>query len=74
VQTDQTLGHLIGDFAREVTRDSGQYRERAGRNSSLIGERAWASSAEGYQLSTGRCRNCSACLRRARRETQTRHG
>jgi hypothetical protein len=32
MQTDQTMRHLMGDFAREVARDSGQYRERAGGN------------------------------------------
>src|SRR5689334_5923279 len=32
VQTDQTLRRLMGDFAREVARNSGQYRERAGGN------------------------------------------
>jgi hypothetical protein len=34
VQTDQTMRHLMGDFAREAARDSGQYRERAGGNPS----------------------------------------
>ena len=34
LQTDQTMRHLMGDFAREVARDSGQYRERAGGNPS----------------------------------------
>jgi hypothetical protein len=28
LQTDQTIRHLIGDFAREVASDSAQYRER----------------------------------------------
>ena len=32
LQTDQTMRHLMGDFAREVARDSGQYRERSGGN------------------------------------------
>lgn len=34
MQTDQTMRHLMGDFAREVARDSGQFRERAGGNPS----------------------------------------
>lgn len=34
LQTDQTMHQLMGDFAREVARDSGQYRERAGGNPS----------------------------------------
>lgn len=32
LQTDQVMRHLMGDFAREVARDSGQYREQAGGN------------------------------------------
>ncbi|MGM0561897.1 MAG: hypothetical protein ACQETX_12610 [Pseudomonadota bacterium] len=34
VQTDQRMRYLMGDFAREVARDSGEYRERAGGNPS----------------------------------------
>lgn len=34
VQTDQTMRHLLGDFAREVAKYSGQHRERAGGNPS----------------------------------------
>lgn len=34
VQTDQTMRHLMGDFAREVAGESGQYREQAGGNPS----------------------------------------
>lgn len=33
LQTDQAMRHLMGDFAREVARDSGQFREQAGVNS-----------------------------------------
>lgn len=32
LQTDQAMRHLMGDFAREVAKDSGQFRERAGVN------------------------------------------
>jgi hypothetical protein len=32
LQTDKTMRHLIGDFAREVAQGSGQYREREGAN------------------------------------------
>ena len=32
VVTDQAMGHLMGDFAREVARDAGNRREQAGRN------------------------------------------
>ncbi|HMI83274.1 MAG TPA: hypothetical protein VK550_04220 [Polyangiaceae bacterium] len=32
LQTDQTMRHLMGDLAREVARDSGQFREKAGVN------------------------------------------
>lgn len=32
VQIDQTMRHLMGDFARGLARDSAQYRERAGEN------------------------------------------
>ncbi len=53
VQTDQMMRHLMGDFAREVARDSGQYRERAGGNPSEYNEYAEAGQAydeyrEGY--------------------------
>ncbi|QPB24745.1 hypothetical protein [Rhizobium sp. 007] len=34
LQSDQTMRHLMGDFVREVARESGQYRERAGGNPS----------------------------------------
>lgn len=30
LQTDQSMRHLLGDYAREVARDSGQYRGRVG--------------------------------------------
>ena len=30
MQTDQTMCHLMGDFARGVARDLGQYRDQAG--------------------------------------------
>ena len=30
LQTDQTMRHLMGDFARKLARDTGQYCERAG--------------------------------------------
>jgi hypothetical protein len=30
LQIDQAMRHLMGDFAREVARDSGQFREKAG--------------------------------------------
>jgi hypothetical protein len=53
MQTDQTMRHLMGDFAREVARDSGQFRERAGGNPGEYGEYAKAGQAydeyrEGY--------------------------
>jgi len=53
VQTDQTMRHLMGDFAREVARDSGQCREQAGGNPSEYYEYAEAGRAydeyrEGY--------------------------
>ena len=53
LQTDQTMRHLMGDFAREVARDSGQYRERAGGNPSEYYEYAETGQAydeyrEGY--------------------------
>jgi len=32
LQTDQAMRDLMGDFAREVARDSGQFREKAGVN------------------------------------------
>src|SRR5262249_59748188 len=46
VQIDQTMRHLMGDFAREVARDSGQYRERAGGNPSEYYE--YAESGQAY--------------------------
>lgn len=53
LQTDQAMRHLMGDFAREVARDSGQYRERAGGNPSDYYEYAETGQAydeyrEGY--------------------------
>ena len=53
LQTDQTMRHLMGDFAREVARNSGQYRERAGGNPSEYYEYAETGQAydeyrEGY--------------------------
>jgi hypothetical protein len=53
VQTDQTMRHLMGEFAREVARESGQYRERAGGNPSEYYEYAETGQAydeyrEGY--------------------------
>ena len=32
LQTDQAMRHLMGDFAREVAKNSGQFREQAGVN------------------------------------------
>lgn len=54
VQTDQTMRHLMGDFAREVARDSGEFREGAGRNPSEYYEYAETGQAydeyrEGYE-------------------------
>jgi hypothetical protein len=46
LQTDQTMRHLMGDFAREVSRDSGQYRERAGGNPSEYYE--YAETGQAY--------------------------
>jgi hypothetical protein len=46
LQTDQTMRHLMGDFAREVARDSGQYRERAGGNPSEYFE--YSESGQAY--------------------------
>jgi hypothetical protein len=34
LETDQAMRHLMGDFAREVARDSGRFREQAGVNPS----------------------------------------
>ena len=53
VKTDQAMRHLMGDFAREVAKDSGQYRERAGGNPSEYYEyaetgRAYDEYREGY--------------------------
>jgi len=53
VQTDQTMRHLMGDFAREVARDSGQYRGQVGGNPSEYYEYAETGQAydeyrEGY--------------------------
>jgi hypothetical protein len=46
VQTDQTMRYLMGDFAREVARDSAQYRERAGGNPSDYNE--YAKTGQAY--------------------------
>ncbi|MBI1853619.1 MAG: hypothetical protein HYR85_25050 [Planctomycetes bacterium] len=46
VQTDQTMRHLMGEFAREVARDSGQYREQAGGNPSEYYE--YAETGQAY--------------------------
>ena len=53
VQTDQAMRHLMGDFAREVARDSGKYREQVGENPSEYYEYAETGQAydeyrEGY--------------------------
>lgn len=53
VQTDQTMRHLMGDFAREVARASGQFRAQEGGNPSEYYEYAEAGQAydeirEGY--------------------------
>jgi hypothetical protein len=53
LQTDQKMRHLMGDFARELARDSGQYRERTGGNPSEYYEYAETGQAydeyqEGY--------------------------
>jgi hypothetical protein len=53
LQQDQTMRHLMGAFAREVARESGQYRERAGANPSEYCEYAETGQAydeyrEGY--------------------------
>lgn len=40
LQADQAMRHLLGDFAREVSWDSAQFRERAGANSSEYHEYA----------------------------------
>jgi hypothetical protein len=53
LQTDQAMRHLMGDFAREVARDSGQFREQAGVNPSEYYEYAEGGQAfdeyrEGY--------------------------
>src|SRR5262245_49914972 len=34
LQTDQTMRHLLGDFAREMAKDSGRFTEQAGVNPS----------------------------------------
>lgn len=51
--TDEAMRHLMGDFAREVARDSGQFREQAGVNPSEYYEYAERGQAfdeyrEGY--------------------------
>ncbi|MHC2289865.1 hypothetical protein [Bradyrhizobium barranii] len=46
LQTDQAMRHLMGDFAREVAKESGQYRERAGGNPSEYYE--YAESGQAY--------------------------
>lgn len=46
MQTDQTMRHLMGDFASEVARDSGRYRERAGGNPSEYYE--YAETGQAY--------------------------
>lgn len=46
VRTDQTMRHLMGDFAREVARDSGRYRERGGGNPSEYYE--YAETGQAY--------------------------
>jgi hypothetical protein len=46
VQTDQTMRHLMGDFAREVARDSGDYVERVGGNPSQY--REYAATGQAY--------------------------
>jgi hypothetical protein len=46
LQTDETMRHLMGDFARQVARDSGQYRERAGGNLSEYYE--YAETGQAY--------------------------
>lgn len=46
VQVDRTMQHLMGDFVRELARDSGQYRERAGGNPSEYYE--YAESGQAY--------------------------
>jgi hypothetical protein len=46
LQTDQTMRHLMGDFAREVAGESGQYRERGGGDPSEYYE--YAESGQAY--------------------------
>lgn len=56
LQANQTMRHLPGDFACEVARDSGQYREREGGNPSEYYEcaetgQAYDEYCEGYDRS-----------------------
>lgn len=46
VQTDQAMRHLMGDFAREVARETVQYRERARGNPGVYDE--YAESGQAY--------------------------
>lgn len=46
LRTDQSMRYLMGDFAREVARDSGKYREGAGGNPSEYYE--YAETGQAY--------------------------
>lgn len=53
LKTDQVMRHLLGDFAREVTQEAGQYREWEGLNPNMYYEYAGTGQAfdeyrEGY--------------------------